>query len=99
MASKMSHMKCCVVGCKQPHKSFHSLPTKGNRRTAWLDFIFDGHVPATIGKNLVVCANHFTEDCFENLGQYRAGFASKLRVTEVSVPTIHVESADGDVST
>ncbi|KAK0149971.1 hypothetical protein N1851_009259 [Merluccius polli] len=98
MATGKSHMKCCVVGCTQPHKSFHFLPTKENRRTAWLDFIFDGHVPATIGKKLAVCANHFTADCFENLGQYTAGFASTLRLTVVSVPTVHVNSADGDAA-
>ncbi|XP_007260152.3 zinc finger homeobox protein 4 isoform X2 [Astyanax mexicanus] len=88
-----SHMKCCVVGCKQQHKSLHFLPTKENR-TVWLHFIFNGHVPATISKNLVVCANHFKADCFENLGQYRAGLASRLRLTEGSVPTVRGKSAD-----
>ncbi|XP_048114220.1 uncharacterized protein LOC125304199 [Alosa alosa] len=89
-----SHMKCCVVGCTEQHKSLHFLPAKDDRRTEWLHFIFDGHVPATVGKNLVVCANHFKADCFENLGQYTAGLANKLRLTEGSVPTVRGRSQD-----
>nr|XP_055059811.1 uncharacterized protein LOC129443335 [Misgurnus anguillicaudatus] len=94
MATSKSHMKCCVVGCTAQHKSLHFLPAKENRRTEWLLFIFDGHVPATVGKNLVVCANHFKTDCFENLGQYTAGFAIKLRLKEGSVPTVRGKSQD-----
>ncbi|XP_041916195.1 uncharacterized protein LOC121680718 [Alosa sapidissima] len=89
-----SHMKCCVVGCTEQHKSLHFLPAKDDRRTEWLHFIFDGHVPATVGKNLVVCANHFKADCFENLGQYTAGLANKLRLTEGSVPTVRGRSQE-----
>lgn len=71
-------MKCSVHGCTEQHKSLHLLPAQESRRTAWVHFIFDGHIPAKVGKNLTVCANHFTADCFENLGQYTAGLASRL---------------------
>ena len=73
--------RCCVVGCREPHKSLHIVPSD-NRRTPWLNFIFDGNVPSTVGKHLVVCANHFSADCFGNFGQYQAGLASRLRLTE-----------------
>uniref|UniRef100_A0A1A8L6I3 Zgc:123060 n=2 Tax=Nothobranchius pienaari TaxID=704102 RepID=A0A1A8L6I3_9TELE len=96
-----SHMKCCIAGCKEQNKCLHILPTtKTLRRTAWLSFIFDGDIPATIGKNLAVCANHFEADCFVNLGQYRAGLASKLLLTERAVPTLRGKSAEeGDATT
>uniref|UniRef100_A0A1A7X7Q7 THAP domain-containing protein 1 n=1 Tax=Iconisemion striatum TaxID=60296 RepID=A0A1A7X7Q7_9TELE len=96
-----SHMKCCIAGCKEQNKSLHILPTtKTLRRTAWLHFIFDGEIPATISKTLAVCANHFEAHCFVNLGQYRAGLASKLLLTEKAVPTLHGTSAEeGDATT
>ena len=44
---------------------------------------FDNPVHGT-----VLCADHFTEESFDNLGQYRAGFASRLRLRKDVVPTI-----------
>ena len=36
------------------HKSLHLLPE--DERATWIDFILEGEVPATVGKNLLVCA-------------------------------------------
>uniref|UniRef100_A0A8C5FP91 THAP-type domain-containing protein n=1 Tax=Gadus morhua TaxID=8049 RepID=A0A8C5FP91_GADMO len=72
--------RCSVVGCMDVHKSLHRVPE--DERATWIDFIFEGEVPAIVGKNLLVCANHFTTDCFSNLGQYTEGLAVKL-------PTLH----------
>lgn len=58
----------------------------------WITFIFDGEMPKTAPKMLYVCANHFTEDCFLNAGQYRAGFARTLKIDKRSVPTIRKQS-------
>lgn len=97
MASK-SKKRCFVVGCGEPHKSVHLLPTD-QRKSAWLNFIFDGKIPPTLGKQITVCANHFAEDCFGNLGQYHAGLAHRLRLTEDTVPTIRdVSTGKGPVS-
>ena len=52
------HKRCSVVGCMDVHKSLHRVPE--DERATWIDFIFEGEVPATVGKNLLVCANHFT---------------------------------------
>ncbi|XP_012732234.2 uncharacterized protein LOC105936117 [Fundulus heteroclitus] len=90
--------KCYVVGCNKQHVSVHVLPAVQNR-AAWLHFIFDGNVPATLPKKVVVCANHFTEDSFENYRQYTAGFARRLRLRENSVPTVRRKSAEDGAAT
>ena len=102
MATKgKSHMNCCVVGCTEQHKSLHFLPSKGTRRTAWLQFIFDGHVPATIGKSLW-CVRTFRQTASKTSDSSlhgRTTVAIKLRLRDVSLPTIRGKSADeGDVS-
>lgn len=93
--------RCFVVDCFDQHVSMHVLPAEANR-TKWLRFIFDGKVPSpgSLPKKIVVCANHFTTDCFENYRQYTAGFALRLRLKKGSVPTIRFKfEDDGDVST
>ena len=65
--------KCSVVGCKDQHKTLHRLPAAEEKRAAWIEFIFEASVPAEVGKNLLVCADHFDADCFTNLDQYKAG--------------------------
>ena len=93
------HARCSVVGCKGDHKSLHRVPTAEDRRAAWIDFIFEGKVPATVGKNLLVCAKHFKTDCFSNLGQYTAELAGKLFLNEGALPTLRGIPADeGHVS-
>ena len=48
------HKRCSVVGCMDVHKSLHRVPE--DERATWIDFILEGEVPATVGKNLLVCA-------------------------------------------
>ncbi|XP_008299624.1 uncharacterized protein LOC103371915 isoform X4 [Stegastes partitus] len=97
------HYRCSVVDCKSERKSLHTLPASEDLKSRWITFIFDGNVPSTVGKFLYVCANHFTSDCFLNKGQYQAGFASKLKLKDGSVPTVrdpgsHLETSAGPSS-
>ena len=69
--------KCAVVVWKDQQKTLHRLPAAEDKRVAWIEFIFEGNVPAEVGKKLLVCVNHFDADCFTNLGQYKAGVYSK----------------------
>ncbi|XP_028256552.1 zinc finger MYM-type protein 4-like isoform X2 [Parambassis ranga] len=96
---RAKHARCSVVGCTIEHKSLHALPSE-EVKAQWIHFIFDGRVPSVMGKNLYVCANHFTSECFINKGQYQAGFASKLKLKDGSIPTIRDPGSDlKDVST
>lgn len=90
---RAKHASCSVVGCKDEHMSLFQPPAPEDLWIQWITFIFDGDIPKTAPKMLYVCANHFTEDCFLNAGQYRAGFARTLKIDKRSVPTIRTQSA------
>lgn len=89
---RAKHASCSVVGCKDEHMSLFQPPAPEDLWIQWITFIFDGEMPKTAPKMLYVCANHFTEDCFLNAGQYRAGFARTLKIDKRSVPTIRKQS-------
>nr|XP_057945563.1 uncharacterized protein LOC131139718 [Doryrhamphus excisus] len=88
MTKPKPKQNCSVVGCTDRHRSLHRVPNTKDVRAKWIHFIYDGNVPASFGKSLFVCANHFTADCFSNLGQYDAGLALRLSVKDGSVPTV-----------
>lgn len=88
------HANCSVVDCKDQHKSLHRPPASEDRRAEWLNFIFNGRVPATVSKHLYVCANHFLSDYFTNIGLYREGLAEKLFLKEGSTPTVRSKTAE-----
>ncbi|KAL0969990.1 hypothetical protein UPYG_G00235660 [Umbra pygmaea] len=76
------HGKCSVVGCKDEHKTLHRVPAAEDRRATWIEFIFDGNVPATVGKKHLVCANHFEADCFSNFDEGHASASLELPTTK-----------------
>uniref|UniRef100_A0A8P4G5H1 THAP-type domain-containing protein n=1 Tax=Dicentrarchus labrax TaxID=13489 RepID=A0A8P4G5H1_DICLA len=80
------------------HKSVHTIPVSEEIRVQWINFIYNGNVPARVGKKLLVCANHFTSDCFKNLGQYSTGLAQKLLLIEGAVPTIRCKTTDTETA-
>lgn len=80
--------------------SLHRVPAAEDRRAAWIEFIYDGDVPATVGKILFVCSSHFEPGCFSNFSQYNAGLAKKLLLKENAIPNLRVIPADeGHAST
>lgn len=88
MSKRVRHSRCNVVGCTNQHKCLFSLPASEDVKQQWLAFIFDNNVPTTTSSTLLVCATHFTPDCFDNEGQFKAGLASKLTLNKDSVPTL-----------
>lgn len=65
-----------------------------DRKAEWGEFIFDGNVPATVGKNLFVHANHFSSDCFTDRSQFNAGLATKLFLKEESISRSIMQTGD-----
>ena len=89
MAGKRAkHCSCSVFGCINQNKSIFLVPSSDSLRNQYFNFIFSGNVPTQLPKVLHVCAKHFTDDCFLNLGQYRAGLAQRLKIKSGSLPTL-----------
>lgn len=73
------HTTCVVVGYTDQHTSLHH-PRATEDSTV-----------AAVGKNLLLCRNHFESDCFTNLGKYRTG---QLFLKDGSVSTAHGKTWD-----
>uniref|UniRef100_A0A673BH58 THAP domain-containing protein 1 n=1 Tax=Sphaeramia orbicularis TaxID=375764 RepID=A0A673BH58_9TELE len=86
--AKARHASCGVVGCTHQHDSLFLLPTSEPLCKKWLDSICDGHGPNNIPKRLYVCAQHFTDECFFNMGPYSSGLAQRLQIKKDAVPTL-----------
>ncbi|XP_078123330.1 uncharacterized protein LOC144528551 isoform X1 [Sander vitreus] len=85
---RAKHNSCSVFGCTDEHKSLFLVPSPEPLKNQWVNFILSGNAPTQLPKVLYVCAKHFTDDCFLNLGQYRAGLAERLKIKSGSVPTL-----------
>ena len=97
--NRIRQPKCSVVDCTNQHKCLHVTPAIEDTRSRWIEFIYDGNVPESVGKYLLVCANHFESDCFLNLGIYNAGHSKRLTLKTGSLPTIRRNNEDeGNVS-
>ncbi len=89
MACKRAkHGSCSVFGCTNEHRSIFVVPSSEPMKKLWVHFIFSGNAPTHLPKVLYVCAKHFTDDSFLNLGQYKAGLAERLKIKSGSVPTL-----------
>ncbi|XP_048053344.1 E3 ubiquitin-protein ligase TRIM39-like isoform X2 [Megalobrama amblycephala] len=74
-------------------KSFvFGLPRDTGLREQWLKFIFNS-VPDHYNPNLAVCATHFTQGSFQNVNEFKAGFARRLLLKDGAVPTLKDEAA------
>ncbi|XP_062261089.1 zinc finger protein 142-like [Platichthys flesus] len=92
--NRIRQPKCSVVDCTNQHKCLHVTPAIEDTRSRWIEFIYDGNVPESVGKYLLVCANHFESDCFLNLGIYNAGHSKRLTLKTGSLPTIRRNNED-----
>ncbi|XP_060797953.1 uncharacterized protein LOC132899921 isoform X2 [Neoarius graeffei] len=90
---RAKHGNCAVHGCDNTEKSLFLLLTGETLKTQWLNFIYFNNMPSSLPKTVYVCRKHFPEECFHNLGQYRAGFAHQLSLKPGSVPRIPAASA------
>ncbi len=88
VCKRAKHGSCSVFGCTNEHRSIFLVPSSEPMKKLWVHFIFSGNTPTQLPKVLYVCAKHFTDDCFLNLGQYRAGLAERLKIKSGSVPTL-----------
>ncbi|XP_057183573.1 uncharacterized protein LOC130550184 isoform X1 [Triplophysa rosa] len=91
--------RSCVL-CSETKSVLFSLPKEELLRKKWLLFIFQT-TPKEYKPNVLLCARHFTEDCFINLGAFTAGYIKRLSLKDVAIPTLFgpVSSTESQPST
>lgn len=54
-------------------KNLFTIPASADTtlKSQWIHFIYYNNVPATLDDALYVCGDHFSLDCFPNLGRYK----------------------------
>ena len=77
---------CESIMSRRPFVLF-SLPKNEDQKNQWLKFIFTT-IPEQFNKFLLLCSQHFTDDCFSNLGENKVGFSKRLAIKEGSLPTL-----------
>ncbi|XP_016361867.1 uncharacterized protein LOC107703658 [Sinocyclocheilus anshuiensis] len=84
----------CVLRCERISTLF-GLPKEDTTRNLWLSFIYNT-VPEQYNRNIRICAAHFTDDCFLNLGEYKACCAKRLFLKSGATPTLQGPSGTSD---
>lgn len=92
---------CAAVGCSNSSKnctgkgiSFFSLPREKSIRNAWIAAIKRTKLP----KNVYVCSEHFTDECFESVYRLQAEMLSpskrkKKQLIPGSIPSVFKHKA------
>ncbi|XP_047455364.1 uncharacterized protein LOC125016739 isoform X3 [Mugil cephalus] len=81
----------CLLGCPSTQTTLFSLPSDAGIRAAWLEFLHFDESGLSVRSR--VCARHFTQSCFSNYGQYSAGLAKEIILTDTAVPTLYAVGA------
>lgn len=84
----------CILQCDGEH-AVYPLP-RGDEKDQWLRFIFNT-VPTQYNPYLLLCALHFTQDCFLNWTQFYCGLSKRLLLKDGAVPTLQSPIQDTGV--
>ncbi|MEQ2215247.1 hypothetical protein XENOCAPTIV_029591, partial [Xenoophorus captivus] len=76
----------CILNC-EGENTMYTLPRGEEEKGQWLRFIFNA-IPEQYNPRLLLCAVHFTEDCFLNWTQFYCGYSKRLLLKDGAVPTL-----------
>ncbi|MEQ2277491.1 hypothetical protein XENORESO_003511 [Xenotaenia resolanae] len=76
----------CILNC-EGENTMYTLPRGEEEKSQWLRFIFNA-IPEQYNPRLLLCAVHFTEDCFLNWTQFYCGYSKRLQLKDGAVPTL-----------
>ncbi|MEQ2165631.1 hypothetical protein GOODEAATRI_019114, partial [Goodea atripinnis] len=76
----------CILNC-EGENTMYTLPRGEEEKGQWLRFIFSA-IPEQYNPRLLLCAVHFTEDCFLNWTQFYCGYSKRLLLKDGAVPTL-----------
>ncbi|KAM4736443.1 uncharacterized protein FYW61_006582 [Anableps anableps] len=87
----MAQMRRCILNCDgQP--TMYGLPRRDDKKEQWLRFIFNT-IPKQYNPELLLCALHFTKDCFLNWSKW----SEQLLLRDGAVPTLRNPYYDSGV--
>ena len=77
--------RTCFLKCVEKSELF-VLPTEEPQRSQWLKCLFNT-VPSEVRRTLL-CARHFTDESFQNIAQFEAGYAQHLKLKDDAIPSL-----------
>uniref|UniRef100_A0A671WEV9 RE1-silencing transcription factor-like n=1 Tax=Sparus aurata TaxID=8175 RepID=A0A671WEV9_SPAAU len=90
---------CSVVGCHSGRRSAQPqrfrLPEDPERRLEWVQFLATvnkQHFKESSWTDIVVCIDHFKDDCFEKVTPGHSGMAGRVQLKPGAVPSLSLQS-------
>ena len=69
--------RCVAAGCDHKDNQLYQWPANASLARAWTQFVKLKRDKWTQSTRSVLCSKHFKDECFANLGQYKAGYAKR----------------------
>ena len=78
---------CVAAGCDHKDNQLYQWPKDASLARLWTNFVKTKRDKWTPSARSVLCSKHFKDDCFQNMGQYRAGLSKRYVKINVNLHT------------
>ena len=78
--------RCVAAGCDHKDNQLYEWPKDASLARRWTNFVKTKRDKWSPSARSVLCSKHFKDECFLNVGQYRAGLSKRSGKNCVVMP-------------